>query len=544
MTQESFVGFDQQVPLQTDADGELRPDDAGELQNREDGDDEGETRDPGYPAPFVALQYPLLRTSDGDKQTRAEATLNLLNNLLGAGLLTMPKAMANAGLLTGLAVMVLVAIANRYTLLLVLWMSENALEDPSYPEIGKRIFGRQGMLMVLAAYLLFTGGILTAYLIALTDIFQQLPVLSVFPRFVLVGLGVAVCAPGAMLRSLRHVAKLSGICMIGVCTLVLVLTALCVSDVLSPAVVGASSGAAAARSWDLVCTKPQGLFAGAALFALQFSVQAGGIEVLSRIMPDERESSGAARGRSAASSTLAFGADSEDLGADADAQELSSMPAAESVTKGAFVLAVVLSGTIGAAGYIRFGNAVAGDVLLSFGPDAPSLALFLARVAYGFVVTCSFAFVMVPCRFAAMDVLALRRSNQVGPDTGALIPERAFRQATGGILLACSFVALFVPDLSRMLGFVGVSATMALAFIFPCCFLMELRRQQESRPLLSVANLLPLGLLAFAILVVLSSVAGLFANIAGPTGGAVGRRTVVHDLSSALRSRASDAAPP
>ena len=39
-----------------------------------------------------------------------------------------------------------------------------------------------------------------------------------------------------------------------------------------------------------------------------------------------------------------------------------------------------------------------------------------------------------------------------------------------------------VTDLSEVLKFVAVWATMALAFILPCSFLIELRRRQEGVP--------------------------------------------------------------
>ena len=93
--------------------------------------------------PDMALFYPLLRLKQ--RQSRCEATFNLLNNLMGAGLLTMPRAMADAGLISGLALMGILALANRYTMLQVLWMSHSVLssEECSYPELGRHVFGQR-----------------------------------------------------------------------------------------------------------------------------------------------------------------------------------------------------------------------------------------------------------------------------------------------------------------------------------------------------------------------------------------------------------------
>eukprot|EP00435_Cladocopium_sp_Y103_P014314 s1121_g3.t1 len=180
--------------------------------------------------PDMALFYPLLRLKQ--RQSRCEATFNLLNNLMGAGLLTMPRAMADAGLISGLALMGILALANRYTMLQVLWMSHSVLssEECSYPELGRHVFGQKGLAAVLAAYLLLTLGILSSYLMVIVDLLNL-----AIPgyRLLHVLLAALLCLPGAMLRSLKQVALVSVICMLGVCSLVVVLTSVSVSDVLS-----------------------------------------------------------------------------------------------------------------------------------------------------------------------------------------------------------------------------------------------------------------------------------------------------------------------
>jgi len=521
------------------------------------------------PAPFAAVVYPLLRLGDGDAQTRTEATLNLLNNLLGAGILAMPQAFAHAGLITGLALMGVIALANRYTLLMVLQLSETHLEESSYPEIGRHVFGQRGLLAVLATYLLFTGGILSAYVIAITDIFRQAEALQWMPRFVLVAMATLVVMPGAMLRSLRQVALLSAICMVGVCVLAVVLIAVCVGDALSPRLVNAPiEDPSRAGDVDLFRGDPRRLLAGAALFALQFSVQAGGIEVLSRIAPDagEDEAQGRSvglrnRGDSCDSASEERSPTSDEVDhadqpwEDSDARggadtntgggrvphgprtsghashthqtsafarsnghshspmlgtQSSSLVAADGVSQVAFLAAFAVSAVIGVAGYLRFGDRVRGDVLLSFSerPSAESSpALAVARLAYGFVVVTSFAFVMVPCRCAALDVFALRRRDHTSQhaDMSNSTGDKLYR-VNACILCVCAGVAWLVSDLAELLEFVGIWATMALAFILPCAFLVELRRRQEGLPLVSKRNALPLGLMGFGAAVAAMSV--------------------------------------
>lgn len=183
-------------------------------------------------APFTALPYPLLQLGNDDLQSRTEATLNLLNNLLGVAIMVMPRAFANVGLLNGLVIMVLMALANRYTLLVVLRMASTALdEEPSYPEIGNRVFGRQGLLAVLFSYLLLTGGCLIGMVIGLADTLALLIHVDA-PRFLWVLLSVLLCTPGSLLKTLKSVAFLSGVCMLGVVTIVVTLTVVCLGDIL------------------------------------------------------------------------------------------------------------------------------------------------------------------------------------------------------------------------------------------------------------------------------------------------------------------------
>jgi len=429
---------------------------------------------------FSALNYPLLKIADDDLQTPVEAALNLMNNLLGAGILVMPRAFADAGLFTGLLLMLLVATANRFTLHLILQMSKSSAEDQSYPEIGRHVFGQLGFIVVLLCYLLYTGGILVAYLIALADILEQLVFGSSVGRFGLICLGILLVAPGALLKSLKAVALLSGVCMAGVCTLVVTLSGVCIYQVLWP------EEYVSELPHDEISSHVHGTPSGASqvlrsisLFALQFSVQAGGIEVLNNVAREEAHQC----------------QNADENGSDSDGYEASGISKAQAISKRAFVIAAAFSGIIGMAGYLRFGSEVEGDILLNFSKGTSRRTLLISNVAYGFVLTASFAFIIVPCRHAAVDILSLRRrSTAVVGEGWAAVP---FHKVTFGILGICGVVAWLVPNLADMLQFVGVRATMALAFILPCAFRLELKRRQEGISILSPSNALPLMLITF-----------------------------------------------
>jgi len=431
------------------------------------------------PPDLVALQYPVLQGESGGLQTKRQAALNLLNNLLGAGLLAMPRAFASGGLCFGLILMTAIAVANKHTLMLLLWISQCTLESASYPMIGKHVYGQQGTLLVLLAYLLYTGGVLTVYLIALTDIMGQLPPLDSVWHSVRVVLAVLLCAPGAAMKSLRQVAALSAVCMAGVFTLVGTLISVCL----------ATQESTMADVVRMGPESPLGALQAAALFALQFSVQAGGIEVLSKIhtVAHPPRSGNQDEVDTTAQGVVSDGGETEAL-----------LTAAEDVSFVAFIVAGVLSGTLGVIGYARFGDDVKGDLLLNFDDSEWSAHLIVARIAYGFVVTCSFAFIVVPCRLAVIELLRMRR-HLLRAD---MHPNDVHKVVTGIILCCCALVAWLVPNLADMLEFVGVWATMALAFILPCAFHMELCRRQEGRRYISAENLTSLGLVVFGVLII------------------------------------------
>lgn len=167
---------------------------------------------------------------------------------------------------------------------------------------------------------------------------------------------------------------------------------------------------------------------------------------------------------------------------------------------------MLLSCTCGCTGYLRFGDGVAGNVLWSFDKDSQghAFALTIINIAYMFVIVTSFAFIMNPCRSAAFDVCGVRHRSIGDSDN---LSKTTFNRVTVLILLCCAAVACVVPDLAMMLDYVGVYATMFIAFLLPCSFLVELRRRHEGLPIFSGENLLPLILIAFALAIIIGSTA-------------------------------------
>lgn len=482
-----------------------------EFAEEEDGD--GVSRwvrtSPGVPAPFEAVQYPLMHFGHGAPLAGRESTANLLINLLGVGVLTAPRALARAGLATGLLVLAGVAAASCQTLLaLVKQNSGHTHRALSFPEIGRHTLGPQGLGAVLLAYLLYGGGLFTAYLVTLADIIQQVTATDL-PRIVHVLIAVAMCMPSIMLQDLRYATLLSAICAISITMLIATLFTNFVGEA------GTSDADEEQVDLNYASISPGGLLAAASLFVVQFSAHAGFLEILGEAGCREE-------GVELESRTHI----------DQSRQALSSTPAPKTGMdgpRGAFVLAAMLVSSVGTAGYMRFGNIVTGNVLNSFinNPEGGFQVgpLLLAQVAYGFALAYSAGFVAAPGRAAMLELFAVRRGMG---GTSA----RAFRIASVVMLITCGLAAWLQQDVANVLCFVGSFAAGPMVFVLPSLMALEPFWSQEGRLEPSAANARHVALLVLGALLPLGFLVEAAATVLSRSAGYSGHRVMVHDFSN------------
>mmetsp|Transcript_115388 Transcript_115388/g.230088 ORF Transcript_115388/g.230088 Transcript_115388/m.230088 type:complete len:506 (-) Transcript_115388:332-1849(-) len=484
----------------------------------EDIDGDGASRwnrpSPGVPAPFEAVQYPLMHFGHGAPLAGRESTVNLLVNLLGVGILTAPRALARAGLATGLVVLACVAAASCQTLLAL--VKHNSCHthrgsSSSFPEIGRHALGPQGLGVVLLAYLLYGGGLFTAYVVTLVDVIQQLTAAHL-PRLVHVLLALAMCTPTLMMRNLRYATVLSAMCAVSMTLLVATLFTNFVGEA------GTSDADEETVDLNFASVAPGGLLAAASLFAVQFSAHAGFLEVLGEAGCHEEgveleSRTNIDQGRQALSS----------LAAPKTGMNVAGGP------RGAFVMAAMLVGSVATAGYMRFGNSVAGNVLSSFatkpGGGYQVGPLLLAQIAYGFALAYSAGFIAAPCRAAMLELFAVRRGMG-----GTSV--RAFRVASGVLLFACGLAAWLQQDVANVLCFVGSFAAGPMVFALPSLIALEPVWSQEGRLEPSVANAQHVALLVLGALLPLGFLGEAAATVLSRSAGYSGHRIMVHDFSN------------
>lgn len=94
----------------------------------------------------------------------AGSVFNLINNVIGAGMLTLPYALRKATPITGLAVFTVVAVVNAYALILLARCCQLA-GTASYREMGERALGRTAGILVQTMVLCYACGSCISYVI-------------------------------------------------------------------------------------------------------------------------------------------------------------------------------------------------------------------------------------------------------------------------------------------------------------------------------------------------------------------------------------------
>eukprot|EP00747_Dinoflagellata_sp_TGD_P168814 gnl/TRDRNA2_/TRDRNA2_196098_c0_seq1.p1 gnl/TRDRNA2_/TRDRNA2_196098_c0~~gnl/TRDRNA2_/TRDRNA2_196098_c0_seq1.p1 ORF type:complete len:502 (+),score=87.33 gnl/TRDRNA2_/TRDRNA2_196098_c0_seq1:74-1507(+) len=387
----------------------------------------------------------------GDLQSNSEAVTNLLNNCLGSGVLAVSFAIKEVGIITGVILLGLSAIMNRYTLLLVLDCCRIAGIETSYNTVGRIAFGAAGRYAVVAIFVLMGFGCLVSYVDASSDAIGGLVESMGFEKLsdhtmtLVVGL---LLIPPTYIRSMKSAALLSGIAFIGALVVVACVLIVCGRDLYKNGL----------PSSDVIQWTPPSVAAflnKLPTFALVFSIQAGGSIVVSTL----KDNSIANQGK---------------------------------VTATAYILVLSINMAVGIPSYLRFLDKTQGDVLSCFDPADPITVI--AKVAVLDLVVLSYMFMMIPCRVALLDVLfGKNEAKQEASWT-------QFTAITTCVNIAAFIVAALVTDLATVLGLVGAVATNSVAWILPAMIFVKVRANpkmegMEARPVMSLANI-PYFLLA------------------------------------------------
>lgn len=386
----------------------------------------------------------LLDETGLELQTNGEATMNLLNNCLGSGMVSIGFTFSEAGILFAPLLMIASALLNTYTTILNI-RSGRILEcDAATAEIGEKTFGILGRYAFILCYLCTSFFCMVSYTDATADAVSGLLALFLdegqLPSrtTITVACWLFLLLPPTLLRSLKSVAVASFVAFLGACGLLITVVADCTLLILRSEVPDLSQV-------KLFPSDFAGALNAAPILLLIFAIQSGGTLILTT-MKDTSERN--------QKHVCAVG--------------LSIVASMDSV--------------IGFVCYFTFLSQVKGDVLQSFGTHDPIAVV--ARVSLLVLVVLSYMFMSIPCKVTLVD-LVFQKNEAIQEASWA-----EFYFTTLVLNVAALGVALCVTDLSLVLGLCGAVCGPFISFLFPCACYMKANAMvvEGAPPVFSLRN--------------------------------------------------------
>jgi sodium-coupled neutral amino acid transporter 11 len=195
---------------------------------------------------------------------------NLVNAIVGAGIIGIPYAMKETGLVAGILLIFSVALLTDKSLRLLIETGKHASAQ-SYETLMEAAFGRPGFVFISINMLIMSYGAMIAYLLVLKDTFPV--VLGVAQddenrkRMVLLVSSLVVVLPLSMQRDMADLSKTSTVSVVFDICLVLII-AIC-----SPVKSTMDDAGGAEFIWKESLVKPSTLFVGLGVLSFAFVCQ-------------------------------------------------------------------------------------------------------------------------------------------------------------------------------------------------------------------------------------------------------------------------------
>ena len=135
----------------------------------------------------------------------ASGTLNLVNTIIGGGLLALPFAVKSCGVVLGIGLIVAFFFMSVYTGRLIVRCAMPPINGGlSYAALARASFGHRGEILVEVFIILFTLGAIVGYLVILGDVLTPYINLlfAIDRRLVVLFFGLFICFPLSTLRKM------------------------------------------------------------------------------------------------------------------------------------------------------------------------------------------------------------------------------------------------------------------------------------------------------------------------------------------------------
>lgn len=149
-----------------------------------------------------------------NKSTIAGCTANVINAVVGAGIVGLPYAVQQTGFVAGIVLILFCGIMTEKSLRLLVETAKHA-HVPSYETVAEAAFGRFGFLFVAINMFIMSYGAMLSYLMVVKDTFSA--VFGVDPddlpmkRAILFVISISIMVPLSSQRDMADLAKTSRI---------------------------------------------------------------------------------------------------------------------------------------------------------------------------------------------------------------------------------------------------------------------------------------------------------------------------------------------
>eukprot|EP00026_Physarum_polycephalum_P008404 Phypoly_transcript_08487.p1 GENE.Phypoly_transcript_08487~~Phypoly_transcript_08487.p1 ORF type:complete len:447 (-),score=42.29 Phypoly_transcript_08487:24-1364(-) len=352
------------------------------------------------------------------------SVFNLCNSAIGAGILALPYAIHQAGLVLGMVSMLVMCLMLAFTNKILVWTNRLNPEARSYEKLVKAVFGHKTSILVTWSVILTTFGACTGFLVIIADILPPIVKLVISePEWVSsrVAVTLAVSAVGILpLASLKNFNSLrfsSTLAIVSVSFTVFVIMFRSARELpLTDAV----------KSELTYFNYGMGVFDALPLISFAFGCHMQMIPIFNELKDNHQPRR------------------------------------ANSVILSTSAVCLTLYSITAVFGYLQFPTTVEGNILKNFSDK--DVLVNVARAILCFVIVCHYPPSNYCCR-AALDYLFIGNAK---PST----PRRLiWTFLIWGLAAITSFV---VPKIDVVFGLIGATANSLIVFIFPALFLIHL----------------------------------------------------------------------
>jgi sodium-coupled neutral amino acid transporter 11 len=389
------------------------------------------------------LQVPILQETAGS--SLKHAFFNMTNSIVGAGIVGIPMAFLNSGLMMGLFLMVLLTIMNDWTLRLII-INTKLSGTKTYTGFVTHSYGTLGKVIVLLAQGLFALGGSIGFTIIIGDSIPQV-LRSLFSNaienstfwtfilsrnFIITFCICLVCFPLSLIKNIALLAKASGLALVSMLIIIsiVVFKAPFVDSSLKGEIHGSS------------------FFINSGLFQ--------GISVISFALVCHHNT------------TFIY-----------DSIDTPTLDRFDRVVHISCAISGFVCAVMGVCGFLNFGDKTKGNILNNFPKD--DWIVNIARLCFGLNMITTLPLEIYVIREIIKDLYSIykRKNNLTFEFSGFTTTQHVI--VTGMLLIIPLFVAMGTCNLGAVLEIVGATSGSLLAYILPPLCYNKMTKENKSK---------------------------------------------------------------